>query len=95
MFGVQSVEIDFANELKDGQFRDLVVEGEKKVLIAKSKGKLYATGSQCPHFNLNFTLGTLLFDDKIICPAHGAAFDIKTGYLENGPLIDGINTFEI
>ena len=36
-----------------------------------------------------------MFDDKIICPAHGAAFNFKSGNLENGPLVSGIHTFEV
>lgn len=55
--------------------------GEKdseKVLIARYQGELYATGSSCSHFGVDLTYG-MLFDDKILCPAHAAGFSVVTG----------------
>ena len=74
------VEIDFAAEMAEGEARSLAVgEGDNnKVLIAKYQGKLYATGNKCSH--VGFSLGDgMVFDDKIVCPAHTAAFSIISG----------------
>jgi len=37
----------------------------------------------------------MLFEDKVLCPAHAAAFSIVTGEPEKGPVMDGIPSFEI
>jgi nitrite reductase/ring-hydroxylating ferredoxin subunit len=37
----------------------------------------------------------MLFEDKVMCPAHAAAFSIVTGEPEQAPGLDGIPTFPI
>ena len=37
----------------------------------------------------------MLFDDKILCPAHSAGFSVVTGAPESAPGLDGIPTFPI
>ena len=68
---------------------------DKEILISKYNDKLYATGNACPHFALPFSYGDLLFNNKLMCPFHGAAFDIETGKVECGPTIDSIPTYKI
>lgn len=90
------VEIDFAADLKDGEMKELKVgpKDDDKVLISRVQGKLYAVGNYCSHFGAPMSTG-LLFDDKVLCPWHAAAFSVKTGALENAPGIDGLPKFEI
>lgn len=74
------VEIAFAGELGEGEMRTVKVgdaDGDK-VLIARYQGKLYATGNFCSHFGVPLE-GGMLFDDKVLCPAHAAGFSIITG----------------
>jgi nitrite reductase/ring-hydroxylating ferredoxin subunit len=88
--------IEFAHELKDGDMRALKygAQDSDKVLISKYQGKLYATGNACSHFGVPLE-GGMLFDDKVLCPAHGAAFSITSGAPENAPALDGLPTFVI
>ena len=82
----REAEITFAHTLKEGEMQALKV-GEKdneKVLIARYQGKLYATGNFCSHFGVPLD-GGMLFDDKVLCPAHAAGFSITTGQPENAP----------
>lgn len=78
--GMKLVEIDFADELTEGDMRGLQVGEAKdqKVLVARYQGELYATGSACSHFGVDLTFG-MLFDDKVMCPAHAAGFSVVTG----------------
>lgn len=94
--GMKLVEIDIAGELAEGDMRGFKV-GEKdgkdeKVLVACYQGKIYATGSSCSHFGVDLTNG-MLFDDKVLCPAHAAGFSIKTGKPEQAPGLDGIPSY--
>lgn len=90
------IEIDFANELKDGDMKELKVgpKDEDKVLIARVNGKIHAVGNYCSHFGAPMSTG-LLFDDKVLCPWHAAAFSVVTGAVENAPGIDGLPKFDV
>ena len=77
---VKEVEIDFAEQLEEGTKKPLKVgEGEQdKVLIARYNGRIYAVGNFCSHFGVPLEYGEL-FDDKLLCPAHGAGFSVVSG----------------
>ena len=92
----KEVEITFASELKEGDMKTVKV-GEKddeKVLISRYLGKLYATGNACSHFGVPLE-GGMLFDDKVLCPAHGAGFSVVDGTPELAPGLNGLPTFPI
>lgn len=94
--GFNEVEISFAEELKEGEMRELVVGAgeEDKVLVARYDGKLRCLGNYCPHFNLPLAK-SFMADDMIVCPFHNAAFSVLTGQPERAPAIDGLPVFEI
>lgn len=93
---MKEVEIDFANELEEGMMKELKVgpKDDDKVLVARYQGKLYCIGNSCPHFGAPLGTG-VLFDDKVICPWHAAAFSITTGGLEEAPAIEGVPKYDI
>jgi nitrite reductase/ring-hydroxylating ferredoxin subunit len=37
----------------------------------------------------------MLFDDKVLCPAHAAGFSVVTGAPELAPALNGLPTFPI
>ncbi|RXG50774.1 Apoptosis-inducing factor 3 [Armadillidium vulgare] len=49
-----------------------------KILLAKTKGNVYAIGAKCTHYGLPLENGSLC-DGRIRCPFHGACFSLKTG----------------
>jgi nitrite reductase/ring-hydroxylating ferredoxin subunit len=90
------IEIEFASDLKEGEMKELKVgpKDEDKVLISRYGGKLHAVGNYCSHFGAPLSTG-LMFDDKVLCPWHAAAFNVVTGAVENAPGIDGLPTFTV
>jgi 3-phenylpropionate/trans-cinnamate dioxygenase ferredoxin subunit len=49
-----------------------------KLLLARSKGKYYATDSRCPHLGGKLANGKL--EGTIVtCPLHGSQFDLTDG----------------
>ena len=41
-------------------------------------------------------MGTgVLYDDKVLCPWHGAAFNIVTGAMDAAPALDGLPVFKV
>jgi len=93
---VSEIEIYFANEIQEGEMRALSIgpKDEDKVLIAKYQGNLHSVGNFCTHFGAPLNTG-VLFDDKVKCPWHVAAFSIVTGQVEGGPAMNSIPVFEI
>jgi nitrite reductase/ring-hydroxylating ferredoxin subunit len=88
--------IDFADALLEGEMKELKVGSgdDDKVLIARYQGKLYSVGNYCSHFGAPLSTGQL-FDDKVLCPWHAAAFSIITGAVELAPGMDGLPKFKI
>ncbi len=72
-----SIEIDIANELTDGSKKKISVRG-RDILLAKVEGKYYAVDNRCPHFGGDLSKGKL-DGYTIICPQHGAEFDLRDG----------------
>lgn len=89
-------EIPFLDELQEGEMRELKVgpKDEDKVLISKYQGKIHSVGNFCPHFGAPLSWG-VLFEDKVLCPWHGAGFNIVTGAVEGAPVLDGLPKYEV
>ena len=51
---------------------------QKQILVANVEGRFYAVDAICTHYNGYLPKGKL---DKniVICPVHGAQFDVTTG----------------
>ena len=82
--------------MAEGQFRELSVgpRDEDKILISKQDGKLYGIGAFCSHFGVPLNYGDSV-GDKIMCAAHGATFNSRTGEIETAPALDNLPTYEI
>ena len=74
-----SIEVDIANELKDGSKKKISVRG-RAILLAKVEGKYYAVDNRCPHFGGDLSKGKL-DGYTIICPKHGTEFDLRDGHV--------------
>jgi apoptosis-inducing factor 3 len=84
------------DNLQEGEVRELQVgpKPEDTILVINYQGEIYSTQSKCAHFGFNLAKG-LLVGDKLICPLHSAAFSIKTGQEDQGPVFNGIRTFKV
>ena len=63
-------------------------------MVAKYNGKLHSVGNYCSHFGAPLSWG-VLFDDKVMCPFHAAAFSIVTGAPELAPALDVIPKYDV
>ena len=73
------LEVAKVSELEDGKMKMVIIEG-KEFLIAKVKGKYYATQNRCPHMGGNLSQGKL--EGTIVtCPRHGSQFDLTDGHV--------------
>ena len=61
--------------------------GEKEICIANVSGKFYAIGDRCGHENARLSRGSLM-DTIVTCPMHSSQFDVTTGKVMSGPVLE-------
>jgi nitrite reductase/ring-hydroxylating ferredoxin subunit len=73
----QFVDVADVNDVPAGKMKHIEV-GEKEILLANSEGRVYALCDRCSHNNAPLSMGALN-GKVVICPMHGARFDVTTG----------------
>ncbi|HEY0707438.1 MAG TPA: Rieske 2Fe-2S domain-containing protein, partial [Polyangia bacterium] len=82
-----------ADEIAEGALRAVDV-GEEHLVIARNKGKLHALGGVCTH-QVAFLEDGCLHKDTLLCPRHGAAFDLETGEALTFPAVFPVPVFDV
>lgn len=66
----------------------------ERILICHTKDGFYAVANECSHDSAPISAGELE-NNMVICPRHGAKFDVTSGEVKAPPAVVGIDTFEI
>jgi len=74
---LEFIQVGSVEELKEGE-RLFIEIDEKPIVIIKTNGLFYAIADVCSHDDGPVGEGSLE-GFEIICPRHGARFDIRTG----------------
>jgi len=90
---VEFVEIAPASELPNGE-RMFVTVGDVSIVIFNIAGNLFAIADLCSHDNGPLGDGDLE-GDEVICPRHGARFDIRTGKTLGLPAVVDIPAYPL
>jgi 3-phenylpropionate/trans-cinnamate dioxygenase ferredoxin subunit len=90
---LEYVEIAPADQLSEGD-RLFVELGGKSIVLFNLAGKLFAIGDVCSHDNGPVGDGEIE-ENEIICPRHGARFDIRTGKATSLPALIDIPAYPI
>jgi nitrite reductase (NADH) small subunit/3-phenylpropionate/trans-cinnamate dioxygenase ferredoxin subunit len=80
-------------ELQPGQGRAFWVEG-RSIALFNVGGKFYAMENECTHEGGPLGDG-LLRGERVLCPWHGAEFDVTTGAALSPPADFGVETFRV
>ncbi len=89
--------------IKNGQMVQIAVsdpfDKEKfhptdKIILCKHQDKNYCLGAFCGFDYTNLATGALL-GERLFCPTCGSAYDIKNGYVDNGPTLRAISSFVV
>ena len=64
-----------------------VEAGGIELCIANVGGTFYAIGDRCGHENARLSRGSLM-DTIVTCPMHSSQFDVTTGKLMSGPVLE-------
>lgn len=82
-------------ELAEGQKRCLKLgKAKKPVLLCRSADRIHAIEPWCSHAWQELESG-FLRGGSIMCPAHGARFNLETGAVLGPPATDPITTYPV
>jgi nitrite reductase/ring-hydroxylating ferredoxin subunit len=87
------VEVAGIDELEPGQAKLIEVDG-KEIALFNCNGKYFAIDNECTHVGGPLCEGEL-DDGKIICPWHGAEFDLKSGKAVAPPAEEDVRTYNV
>jgi len=79
------------NEIPDNKGKVINVNG-KKVAFFKSKGKVHAFSTTCPHKGCDVDWNDT--DNTWDCPCHGSRFE-SGGKLKKGPATKGLDKLDV
>ena len=77
MSETEFVDVGAEAEIPEGTMKGFDV-GRERVLVARVGGRLCAIGGLCTHQIAHLEDG-VLEGQRVLCPRHGAAFDLFTG----------------
>ena len=80
-------------ELPNGE-RLFVDLGDKPIVIFNIAGQLFAIGDVCTHDDGPLGDG-VMEDHNIVCPRHGAEFDVRTGKVMSMPAVVDIPAYPV
>ncbi len=87
------VEIAPASELPNGE-RLFVELGDKPIVVFNIAGQFFAIGDVCSHDD--GPLGDGVIEGfNVVCPRHGAEFDIRTGKVMQMPAVVDIPAYPV
>jgi 3-phenylpropionate/trans-cinnamate dioxygenase ferredoxin subunit len=81
------------SDLPPGTAKKVEVDGVA-VLLCNCDGEIYAVEDVCTHDGGPLDEGELM-DCKIMCPRHGALFDVKTGTALTLPAVIPLPTYAV
>lgn len=82
-----------AADIEEGTVKSYRVEG-RDIILAKYQGEVFALENLCSHDGGELGEGSLI-EGQVMCPRHGARFDIKTGDAKSMPAAVGIGTYPV
>ena len=84
-------------EVADFQATDrkyIEVDEDLQIILFKVEDEYYAIEAWCSHQKVSLVMGDVDGTD-VMCPLHGACFDLKTGRHLSPPATRGVETFPV
>ena len=87
------IEVAKTNEIEPGAGKLIEIEGHE-IALFNCDGSYYAIDNTCTHQGGPLCEGDLE-GDKVICPWHGAEFDVKTGNVLGPPAEESVRSYRV
>lgn len=82
------------SDLGDGEMRCFEQLGRDGIVVCRVAGRLYALDDRCSHADTPLSEGRLR-GFALVCPLHGAAFDVRDGSHSGPPAWEGVVAHEV
>ena len=82
-----------ADEIESGEYRVVDID-DVAVAVFNLDGEYFAIEDVCTH-DFGTLTGGCIEDGRVMCPRHGAWFDIRTGAALTPPAYEPVATFEV
>ena len=76
----RETEVGSVSELVPG-----VVRGAGRYAVGNANGELFAVTRRCRHLGSDLAKGSIDREGCLVCPWHGARYDVATGRMTRGP----------
>ena len=90
----QYVKVGTTAELEDLKGGKLIEAAGQSIALFNVGGTYYAIENTCTHRGGPLSQG-MLSDSVVVCPWHGARFDVKTGAVLGPPAPVGVKSFPV
>lgn len=87
------VDVAPVDDIAEGEVKTFTVDAQR-IAVARAIGQLYAVQDLCSHDDGPLGDGGLE-EFAIVCPRHGAKFDVRTGAVVAMPAVAPIETFPV
>jgi 3-phenylpropionate/trans-cinnamate dioxygenase ferredoxin component len=81
------------DDIKPGQARLVDVKG-KQIALFNINGEFFAIDNTCTHEQASLAEGEIA-GHEVICPLHGAKFDVRTGQVLTAPAYDDVACYTV
>src|SRR6266581_143309 len=88
------VKIGPVSEFEDLEAGKLVEVSGESIAVFNIAGRYYAIANTCPHKGGPLADG-MMAGEEVICPWHGARFNVKTGAVLTPPAQRGVKSFTV
>ena len=80
------VKVAKKGEIPDGAMKHVEID-DTEICVANVGGTYYAFSDRCGHENARLSRGSLM-GTVVTCPMHASQFDVTTGKLLSGPVLE-------
>ena len=87
------VKVASTNEIAPGEARLVTAKG-KEIALFNIGGEFFALDNACTHDDGPLAEGEIS-GSEVICPLHGAKFDIRTGEVLGPPAFDAVARYDV
>lgn len=81
------------DQLREGAMRTCEIGG-REIVLCKTQNVVYALDNVCTHAEARMSEGRFR-GMRIVCPLHGAAFDVRDGRVLSGPAVVALPTYAV
>ncbi|KAL4062236.1 hypothetical protein V8B97DRAFT_1947463 [Scleroderma yunnanense] len=91
---IKTITVCDLSDLNDGQMKEFAFEGDGKIVVYRLGDAVHATSAFCTHYGAPLAKGVLAADGRVVCPWHGACFNVCTGDIEDAPAPSALHSFK-